>query len=128
MHITKNDLPVRIDAPGAHARHLPNFGVAAAGPLAAEYIALGAGADLAPLLAGLEHDACQSAHWGFLITGDVVVSYRDAEDERCSTGDIFYWPPGHSVRVETDTELVMFSPQVEHGLVLDHILAKMTPV
>ena len=41
------------------------------------------------------------------------------------TGDFFYWPPGHSVRVETDAELVMFSPQAEHGPVLDHILAKM---
>ncbi len=126
MHVTKNDLPVKIDAPGAHARHLPDFGVAS-GPLAAEYFTLGAGTDLAPLLAGLEHDACQSAHWGFMITGDVVVSYNDGDDERCSTGDVFYWPPGHSVSVETDAELVMFSPQVEHALVLDHILAKMAP-
>lgn len=124
MHVTKNDLPVKIDAPGAHARHLPDFGVAS-GPLAAEYLTLGAGADLAPLLAGLEHDACQSAHWGFMVKGDVVVSYNDGDDERCSSGDVFYWPPGHSVRVETDAELVMFSPQVEHALVLDHILAKM---
>jgi hypothetical protein len=126
MHITKNDLPVKIDAPGAHARHLPDFG-GAAGPLAAEYFTLGAGADLAPLLAGLEHDACQSAHWGFMVAGDVVVSYNDGEDERCSKGDLFYWPPGHSVRVETDAELVMFSPQADHGPVLDHIAAKLAP-
>jgi mannose-6-phosphate isomerase-like protein (cupin superfamily) len=124
MHITKNDIPVKIDAPGAHARHLPDFGVAS-GSLAAEYFTLGAGADLAPLLAGLEHDACQSAHWGFMVTGDVVVTYQDGDDERCSTGDLFYWPPGHSVRVENDAELVMFSPQAEHAPVLDHILAKM---
>jgi len=125
MHASKNDLPVKIDAPGAHARHLPDFGVAS-GALAAEYFTLGAGADLAPLLEGLDHDACQSAHWGFMITGDVVVSYNDGDDERCSTGDVFYWPPGHSVRVERDAELVMFSPQAEHAAVLDHILAKMT--
>ncbi len=80
MHGTKNDLPVKIDAPNAHARHLPNFGVAS-GPLAAEYMTLGAGADLAPLLAGLEHDACQSAHWGLMITGDVVVSCNVGDDE-----------------------------------------------
>jgi len=125
MRITKNDLPVKIDAPGAHARHLPNFGVAS-GALAAEYFTLGAGADLAPLLEGLEHDACHSAHWGFMVAGDVVVSYTDGTDERCSMGDLFYWPPGHSVRVETDAQLVMFSPQAEHAPVLDHILAKMT--
>jgi hypothetical protein len=126
MHITKNDLPVKIDAPGAHARHLPDFGVAS-GPLAAEYFTLGAGADLEPLLVGLEHDACQSAHWGFVIVGAVVVSYNDGDDERCSAGDLFYWPPGHSVRVETDAELVMFSPQADHALVLDHIAAKLAP-
>ena len=34
----------------------------------------------------------------------------------CSTG-----PPGHSVRAEQDTDIVMFSPQHEHGLVIDHI-------
>ncbi len=125
MHITKNDIPVKIDAPGAHARHLQDFGIAT-GSLAAEYFTLGAGADLAPLLVGLEHDACQSAHWGFMVVGDVVVSYTEGDDERCSTGDLFYWPPGHSVRVETDAELVMFSPQDDHGPVLDHLLTKMT--
>jgi hypothetical protein len=45
----------------------------------------------------------------------------------CSAGDLFYWPPGHSVRVETDAELVMFSPQADHALVLDHIAAKLAP-
>lgn len=124
MRIPKNDLPVKIDAPGAHARQLPDFGVAA-GALAAEYFTLGAGADLAPLLQGLEHDACQSSHWGFVVKGAVVVSYGDGSDETCSTGDVFYWPPGHSVRVESDAELVMFSPQDDHVPVLDHILAKM---
>ncbi len=124
MRITKNDLPVKIDAPGAHARHLPDFG-AASGTLAAEYFTLGAGADLAPLLAGLDHDSCHSAHWGFMVLGDVVVTYDDGSEDRCSAGDFFYWPPGHSVRVETDAELAMFSPQVDHGPVLDHILAKM---
>jgi hypothetical protein len=126
MHVTKNDLPVKIDAPGAHARHLQDFGVAS-GPLAAEYFTLGAGADLEPLLVGLEHDACQSAHWGFVVTGAVVVSYSDGDDERCSKGDVFYWPPGHSVRVESDAELVMFSPQADHAPVLEHIAAKLAP-
>jgi hypothetical protein len=124
MHTSRYDLPVKIDAPGAHARHLPDMGVAS-GALAAEYFTLGAGADLAPLLVGLEHDACQSAHWGFMVTGAVVVTYGDGTDERCATGDFFHWPPGHSVRVEEDAELVMFSPQVDHGPVLDHIRDKM---
>jgi mannose-6-phosphate isomerase-like protein (cupin superfamily) len=124
MRMTKTDLAVKIDAPGAHARHQPDFGVAS-GTMAGEYFTLGAGADLAPLLQGLEHDACQSAHWGFVVTGSVVVTYGDGSEERCSDGDLFYWPPGHTVRVEDDAELVMFSPQGDHGPVLDHILTKM---
>jgi hypothetical protein len=125
MHTPTTDLPVKIDAPGAHARQLPDFGTAAA-TLAAEYFTLGAGADLAPLLEGLEHDACQSAHWGYVVTGAVVVTYTDGTDEECSKGDVFHWPPGHSVRVTDDAELVMFSPQNDHVPVLDHILAKMS--
>jgi hypothetical protein len=124
MHVSKNELPVKIDAPGAHARHRRDFG-SATGELAGEYFTLGAGADLAPLLAGLEHDSCHSAHWGFMVTGEVVVTYRDDSTEHCATGDLFYWPPGHSVRVIDDAELVMFSPQADHTPVLDHIVAKM---
>ena len=124
MHVSKNELPVKIDAPGAHARHHRDFGPSA-GELAAEYFTLGAGADLAPLLEGLAHDSCHSAHWGYMVAGEVVVTYRDASDEHCAAGDMFYWPPGHSVRVITDAEVAMFSPQDEHTPVLDHILAKM---
>lgn len=124
MHITKNDIPTKINAPGAVARHLPDFGTAS-GPLAAEYFSLAAGTDLAPLLQGLAGNACHSAHWGYMISGDLAVTYNDGSDETCTTGDVFYWQPGHSVRVNADAELILFSPQVEHGHVLDHILAKM---
>ncbi len=123
MHITKDDIPVRIDAPGATARQLPDFGDAA-GTIGAEYFSLAAGSDLAPLLEGLEDDVCHAAHWGYVIAGDVVVTYTDGTDERCRTGDVFHWPAGHSVRVPEDAELILFSPQHEHGAVMDHILDK----
>ena len=125
MHTAKTDIPTKIDAPGAVARQLPDFG-AASGVMAAEYFSMGAGADLAPLLEGLKDDACDSAHWGYMISGDVFVTYTDGADERCATGDVFYWPPGHSVRVDSDAEMILFSPQAEHGPVLDHLLTKMS--
>lgn len=41
-----------------------------------------------------------------------------------TTGDLFYWPPGHTVKADEDTDIVMFSPEHEHSQVIDHILAK----
>lgn len=124
MRITKNDIPVRIEAPGAVARQLPDFGVAH-GEIGAEYFSLGAGTDLEPLLAGLEDDACQAPHWGYVIQGEVAVNYTDGNSEQCLTGDLFYWPPGHNVRVNEDAELILFSPQASHGPVMDHMAAKL---
>ena len=124
MHLSKNDIPIKINVPGAVARQLPDFGVAA-GVIGAEYFTMSTGTDLAPLLEGLDHNACQSAHWGYMLDGDIVVTYTDDTTERCTTGDVFHWPPGHSVRVERDAELILFSPQAEHTPVIDHIAAKL---
>lgn len=124
MHLSKNDIPVRIDAPGAVARQLSDFGEAS-GTMGAEYFSLGAGADLAPLLEGLENDLCHSVHWGYVISGAVVVTYLDGSSERCVGGDVFHWPEWHTVRVEDDAEIVLFSPQHAHLPVMDHIKAKM---
>lgn len=79
MRIDKNDIPVVMAVPGATARQ-----VAAGDGLAAEYFTLGAGTDIAPLLQGLEGDACQSPHWGYILAGAVVVTYTDGQTERCS--------------------------------------------
>ena len=120
MRIAKDQIPVRIDVPGATARQLTDFGDAG-GPIGAEYFSFGAGTDLAPLLVGLDGDMCHSPHWGYVISGDLTVTYADATTERCVTGDMFHWPAGHSVRADADTEIVLFSPQHEHGEVLDHV-------
>jgi hypothetical protein len=126
MHITKQDIPVRIDVPGATARQAPDFGdTSGAGTLGGEYLSLGAGTDIAPLLHGLTDDACQAPHWGYVLTGTVVVTYTDGTEETCAADELIYWPAGHSVRVIDDAELILFSPQVAHGEVMDHMLARM---
>jgi gentisate 1,2-dioxygenase len=124
MHLPKHEIPVKIGAPGATARQLSDFGTAT-GTLGAEYFSLGAGADIAPLLEGLEHDLCASAHWGYMISGAVTVTYRDGTSESCSGGDVFYWPSWHTVRAEQDAEIILFSPQDDHLPVMEHIKAKM---
>ncbi len=126
MRMQKNDVPVRIDVPGAIARQQMNFGDATGyGPLSGEYFSLGAGTDIAPLLQGLEGDLCQSPHWGYMLQGKLAVTYSDGEQEHVGGGDLFYWRPGHTVKVDEDAEVILFSPQHEHSLVIDHMLEKM---
>lgn len=126
MRIAKQDVPVKIAAPGAVARQMPDFGDAQGyGMFGAEYFSLDAGTDLSPLLQGLEGDLCQSPHWGYLIKGQINVKYADGQQERVTTSDLFYWPPGHTIIVEEDAELVLFSPQHQHTQVLEHLRAKL---
>lgn len=125
MRIAKDNVPVRIDVPGATARQVKNFGDATGyGKIGGEYFSLAAGTDIGPLLQGLEGDLCQSPHWGYIIEGKLEVHFADGHDEIVSKSDLFYWPPGHTVKAEEDTEMILFSPEHEHGKVIDHIFEK----
>lgn len=126
MRISKSDVPVKLDVPGAIARQELNFGDATGyGKMAGEYFSMGAGTDIAPLLQGLKDDLCQCPHWGYLIEGEVTVTYTDGSEEIVSGGDLFYWPPGHTVRVGADAEIILFSPEAEHCAVIGHLHAKL---
>ena len=126
MRIAKQDIPARIDVPGAKARQQMNFGDATGyGRISGEYFSLGAGMDISPLLQGLEGDLCQSPHWGYVLQGELTVTYADSTNEVINSGDLFYWPPGHTVKVGQDAEVILFSPQHEHGKVIEHMLNKM---
>lgn len=126
MRIAKEDIPVKIDVPGATARQITDFGDATGyGKIGGEYFSLGAGTDISPLLQGLDGDLCQSPHWGYVLEGKLTVTFADGQQESVSTSDMFYWPPGHTVKAEKDTEMVLFSPQHEHGEVIEHIRNKL---
>jgi len=126
MRTPKESIPVKFAVPGATARQLTDFGDATGfGKIGGEYFSLAAGTDIAPLLQGLDGDSCHAPHWGYVISGELVVDYTDGTADNCSGGDIFYWPPGHSVRVVADAEVILFSPQAEHTQVMDHMVAKM---
>ena len=126
MRIPKYDIPVKFDVPGAVARQQPRFGDASGlGTMGGEYFSLAAGTDIAPLLHGLTDDACHAPHWGYVVSGDLVIDYVDGSQDTCTDGDLFHWPPGHSVKVTNDAEVILFSPTVEHTQVLDHMLENM---
>jgi hypothetical protein len=93
--------------------------------MAGEYFSMGAGLDISPLLHGLEDDACQAPHWGYVISGHVVATYTDGTTDECRGGDLFFWPSGHTVRVVDDAEVILFSPRAEHLAVIDHMKHQM---
>jgi hypothetical protein len=122
MRIAKSDVPERINIPGAVARQALEFGDASGyGQMAGEYFSLAAGVDLAPLLQGLEGDLCPSPHWGYMLEGELTVTYGDASQEVIQGGDLFYWRPGHTLAVTQNAEIVLFSPQHEHCAVVAHV-------
>lgn len=127
MKQNKRDVPVRVDTPDAIARQQMDFGdTSGYGELSGEYFTFGAGTDLTPLLKGLEDDLCQCPHWGYVLEGSLTAVYSDGREEVTETGELFYWPPGHTIQANDDSDIVMFSPQDEHAAVLDHVLGKLS--
>ena len=125
MRVAKQDVEVRMDIPGAVLRLRRDFGDATGlGRISCEYFTLAAGVDTTPLFEGLDGDLCQCPHWGYVLRGRLTTTDANGIRETVSANDLFYWPPGHNVKVDEDAEIVMFSPQREHCHVIDHMIAK----
>jgi hypothetical protein len=125
MHIAKEKIEVRLELPGAVVRQQKEFGnVGGYGKLSGEYFSLAAGVDTTPLFQGLDGDMCQCPHWGYVLRGRITTTDVDGGQETVKAHDLFYWPPGHNVKVDEDAEIVMFSPQHEHSHVIDHMIAR----
>ncbi|MAM61087.1 hypothetical protein [Maritimibacter sp. UBA3975] len=123
MHVSKNDVDIRMSIPGAVIRQRQNFGNATGlGRISGEYFSLSAGVDTTPLFKGLEGNLCQAPHWGYVLKGKLITTDSYGVTETVQAEDLFYWPPGHNVLVEEDAEIIMFSPQHEHGQVIDHMI------
>lgn len=80
--------------------------------------------DTTPLFIGLEGNMCQCPHWGFVLSGQLTATDANGVKEVVNPHDLFYWPPGHNVSVNSDAEIIMFSPQHEHTKVIDHMIDK----
>lgn len=125
MRIAKEQVDVRLEIPGAVIRQRREFGDAGGfGSISAEYFSLSAGVDTTPLFEGLEGDLCQCPHWGYVLAGRLTTTDVAGAQETVEAGDLFYWPPGHNVKVDADAEIVMFSPEHEHSHVIDHMIEK----
>jgi hypothetical protein len=127
MRISRNDVDVRMAIPGATMRQHRDFGTAGdVGGISCEYSTLAEGVDTTPLFVGLEGDACQCPHWGYVLQGALTTTDTAGRQETVREGDLFYWPAGHNVRVDQDAEIVMFSPQDAHSAVIQHMLDKVS--
>ena len=125
MRVAKENVDVKLQIPGAVIRQRMDFGDATGlGTMSCEFFSLSAGVDTTPLFQGLEGNSCQCPHWGVVLRGQLTTTDEHGTQETVHAHDLFYWPPGHNVRVDADAEIVMFSPQREHGIVIDHMIEK----
>jgi hypothetical protein len=125
MHLAKDDVDVKMQIPGAVLRQQLDFGDATGlGKISGEYFSLSAGVDTTPLFQGLQGNACHCPHWGYVLQGQITTTDQHGLQETVKTNDLFYWPPGHNVKVDADAEIVMFSPQHEHSHVINHMVEK----
>jgi hypothetical protein len=125
MRVAKENVDVRMEIPGVVIRQRKNFGdVSGFDKISSEYFTLAAGVDTTQLFVGLEGNLCQCPHWGFVLRGELTTTDAQGAQETVTANDLFYWPPGHNVKVNVDAEIVMFSPQREHSQVINHMVEK----
>ena len=123
MRVSKENVDIKMQIPGAVIRQHKDFGDATGlGKISGEYFTLSAGVDTTPLFQGLEGNLCQSPHWGYVLEGQLTTTDAAGTEETVSANDLFYWPPGHNVKVDADAEIIMFSPQHEHTQVNVHMI------
>lgn len=126
MRVAKEDVGVQMQIPGATVRQKTEFGdVSGYGKISGEYFSFSKGVDTTPLFVGLDGNACQCPHWGYVLRGKITTTDTDGTQETAQANDLFYWPPGHNVRVDEDADIVMFSPQKEHTDVIGHMKRKL---
>lgn len=112
--INRTDLPMAIEGGGVE------FRTDRAGENNIAWVRLPAGADLRPGLAGLPGDLCPCPHWGYMISGRLVMHTKDG-DSTYEAGQAFYWAPGHAPEALEDCEYLDVSPTGELEEVIRHL-------
>jgi hypothetical protein len=115
MKQLRTELAVRLDAGGVCIQ------AADWGDLNVARIRFPKGADATPLLADLPGGLCSCPHWGTVLKGSIHVRYADGTEELVRAGEVYYWPPGHTVWVDEDYEAIEFSPSRAMGEVIEHL-------
>lgn len=95
------------------------------GDMKVSYMQFAKGMDASSLLEALSDNMGPCSHWGYMLKGKIRIGYKDGREEIVEEGQLYYMPPGHTINVEEDTEMVEFSPIKEMNDVLNRIANKM---
>ncbi len=79
-----------------------------------------AGLDGAADLGDLPGGRCQANHWGYMLSGKILVDYGDRQ-ETIVGGQAYYVEPGHKISFLEDSEAVEFTPTDELRQTLDAV-------
>jgi hypothetical protein len=120
MKINKDQIPVTMEAPGTIMRAQSDLGGMTVG-----YHQLPKGTDFTPMFEGLNNNSCHCPHWGYVFKGTIRIVYDDGSEDVTTSGDVFYWQPGHTAIVDEDVILMDFSPDKELDEVMSHAAKKM---
>jgi len=103
---SRDQMPLQEIVPGYSGRFADWGGITAA-------FESGKQGDVPPdLLEGLPDNRCQANHWGYLLTGHVVVDYGDRSEEIVA-GQAYHIAPGHRITFLEDSDTVEFTPTEE---------------
>jgi hypothetical protein len=111
---SQEQVPIEFEADVAQTRTIDHGGMTIA------FERLSAGVETAPLYKGLPGDACQSPHWGYLISGRLRVLSTDGSEESIAAGQAYHLPAGHNVVVEEDALAIEFSPTHDRARTMEH--------
>lgn len=73
------------------------------------------------MLEGREGDHCQCPHWGFMIEGSIRVFHQDGTEVTVNTGELYYWPSGHTIVVDEPVRMVKFGLHDQMSKVVAHV-------
>ena len=85
---SQEQVPIEFEADVAQTRPIEQGGMTLA------FERLSAGVETAPLFKGLPDDACQSPHWGYVISGRLRIVATDGAEETLDAGQAYYLPAG----------------------------------
>ena len=79
--------------------------------------------DCTPVYRGLPGGVCQCPHYGYMFKGRLRAQYpgTDRPDEVATAGDVYYFPAGHILVYDEESEVLELNPAAALNDLMDHI-------